>query len=132
MRAAAIGVQRAAPITEGPSRLAGMLADPVKAVRIAAAREFLSYQIASMPGPLSENLDSALGEWQQSLLAKTDFPETHMVLGGVGLTTRRMTYALGAFGEAVTLDPQLERAWIMMIRIHVALGDRPMVLQSWR
>jgi Tfp pilus assembly protein PilF len=34
-----------------------------------------------------------------------------------------MPAALQAFGEAVTLDPQLEQAWVMMIRIHAAMGD---------
>jgi predicted CXXCH cytochrome family protein len=130
VRAAAVGVQRAAPITEGPARLAALLADPVKTVRIAAAREFLSYQIARMPDRMTEDLNSAMGEWRQSLLAKADFPETHLVLGGIGLTTRRMQSALGAFGEAVILDPQLEQAWIMMIRIHAALGDREAALDT--
>ncbi len=130
VRAAAVGVQRAAPITEGPSRLAGLLADPVKTVRIAAAREFLSYQIARMPDSMGQDLGTAMGEWRQSLMAKADFPETHLVIGGIGLTTRRMDSALGAFGEAVALDPQLEQAWIMMIRIHSALGNRQAAIDT--
>ena len=64
-----------------------------------------------------------MGEWQQSLLARADFPEAQIVLAGVGLTSRNMMAALAAFTEAVTLDPQMEQAWTMIIRIHAALGN---------
>jgi len=123
VRAAAVGVQRGALETERPVRLAALLGDPVKTVRIAAAREFLSTRIARMPDSMTADLNKAMGDWQSSLLAKADFPETQVVLAGIGLTTRRMGAALQAFDEAVTLDPQLEQAWVMMVRIHSAMGD---------
>ena len=75
-------------------------------------------------------LSAAMQDWQSALEAKTDFPETQMVLGGVGLTTRRMDMALQAFGEAVELDPQLVQAWIMIIRIQSALGDNRAALKT--
>jgi predicted CXXCH cytochrome family protein len=124
VRAAAVGLQRGAPENERPARLALLLGDPVKSVRIAAAREFLSLRIARMPDRLARDLNGATRDWQGSLLAKLDFPETQIVMAGIGLTTRRMETALQAFSEAVTLDPQLEQAWIMMIRIHAAMGNR--------
>jgi predicted CXXCH cytochrome family protein len=123
VRAAAAGLQRGAPDTERPARLAALLDDPAKTVRIAAAREFLSLRIARMPDRITRNLNGAMQDWQGSLLAKADFPETQVVMAGIGLTTRRMPAALQAFGEAVTLDPQLEQAWVMMIRIHAAMGN---------
>lgn len=123
VRAAAVGVQRGAAETDRPARLAVMLDDPAKTVRIAAAREFLSLRIARMPDQISRDLNQAMRDWQGSLVAKADFPETQLVMAGIGLTTRRMDAALQAFGEAVTLDPQLEEAWAMMIRIHAAMGD---------
>ena len=124
VRAAAVGLQRDAPENERPARLALLLGDPVKSVRIAAAREFLSLRIARMPDRLARDLNGATRDWQGSLLAKLDSPETQIVMAGIGLTTRRMETALQAFSEAVTLDPQLEQAWIMMIRIHVAMGNK--------
>jgi predicted CXXCH cytochrome family protein len=130
VRAAAVGLQRGAPETERPARLAALLGDPVKTVRIAAAREFLSLRIARMPDRITRDLNGAMRDWQGSLLAKADFPETQVVLAGIGLTTRRMEAALQAFGEAVTLDPQLEQAWIMMIRIHDAMGNRDAALAT--
>lgn len=130
VRANAIAVQRGAPETDRSVRLVGMLADPVKAVRISAARNFLGMRIARMPDRMTRDLQNANSEWQQSLLAKADFPETQMVLAGIGLTTRNMQAALGAFGDAVTLDPQLTQAWVMIVRIHAALNDREKAMET--
>lgn len=130
VRAAAVGVQRGAPEGERAARLAGVLADPAKAVRIAAAREFLSLQIARMPTRVTEDLSNAMSDWQGALSAKMDFPENHIVMGGIGLTTRRMDMALRAFGEATVLDPQLVQAWVMMIRINAALGNTEAALAT--
>ncbi len=123
VRAAAIPVQRGAPETERPGLFMNMLEDPVKLVRMAAAREFLNLNIVRMPERVTESLGQAMGEWQQTLQAKADFPETQLVLAGIGLTTRRMDSALSAFGEAVRMDPQMVQAWMMMVRIHAALGN---------
>ena len=130
IRVAAISIQRGAPETERSARLVGLLGDPVKAVRIAAARGFLGMHIAYMPEKMNQDLNTAMGEWQMSLSAKADFPEAQMVLAGIGLTTRRMDVALNAFGEAVELDPQLTQAWVMMVRIHDALGDRQAAIKT--
>jgi tetratricopeptide (TPR) repeat protein len=123
VRAAAVGVQRGAAEALRANRLAPLLSDPVKAVRIATAREFLGLPGARLTPRAGEALQFSMREWQDSLLAKADFPETQLVVAGIGLTTRRMDTALRAFEEAVTLDPQLEEGWVMMVRIHAALGN---------
>ncbi|MEO1557609.1 MAG: HEAT repeat domain-containing protein, partial [Pseudomonadota bacterium] len=130
VRAAAVGLQRGAPEAERATVLGAMLDDPAKTVRIAAAREFLSLRAVQLPGDVSLDLQQAMRDWQGSLLAKADFPETQLVMAGIGLTTRRMDTALRAFGEAVSLDPQLEQGWVMMIRIHDALGNRSAALDT--
>ncbi|NIZ63044.1 hypothetical protein DL239_18930 [Sedimentitalea sp. CY04] len=132
IRVAAISIQRGAPETERSARIVGLLGDPVKAVRIAAARGFLGMRIAYMPEKMNHDLNTAMGEWQASLAAKADFPEAQLVLAGIGLTTRRMDVALNAFGEAVEMDPQLTQAWVMMVRIHDALGDRLAAIKTVR
>ncbi|WP_406651258.1 multiheme c-type cytochrome (plasmid) [Aliisedimentitalea scapharcae] len=130
VRVSAIALQRGAPEVERSARLAGLLEDPVKAVRIAAARGFLGMRIAYLPPRINENLGKAMGDWQSSLKSKADFPEAQMVLAGIGLTTRRMEIALSAFGEAVDMDPQLTQAWSMMVRIHSAMGNRQAALET--
>jgi tetratricopeptide (TPR) repeat protein len=68
-------------------------------------------------------LQTAMGEWQAAMRAKSDFPETQLVVGGIGLTTRKFDSALRAFDEAVDMDPNLIQAWFMGVRIRAALGD---------
>jgi Tfp pilus assembly protein PilF len=59
-------------------------------------------------------------EWQQSLASKFDFPETQMVMAGIGLRTRNFDSALASFQEAVAMDPQLVQSWVMIVRIQAA------------
>ncbi|MBK0326371.1 hypothetical protein I5535_03600 [Rhodobacteraceae bacterium F11138] len=129
VRASAVPLQRPVP-TEAAANLLPLLRDPMRNVRIAAAREFLGLRIAHMPDDATKALGRAMTEWQQSLYNKADFPETQLVMGGIGLTTRNMPAALSAFGEAVEMDPQLVPAWTMIARIHSALGNRQAALDT--
>ena len=123
IRSAAVGVQRGAQPIDRVQRLIPLLADPVRTVRIAAAREFTGAPIAHLPPATERMLRSASAEWRATLLAKTDYPETHLVIGGVALTLRNLRAAEAAFREAVQLDPQLTDAWAMIVRIRDAVGD---------
>ncbi len=82
VRAAAIAVQRGASPMDRVQRLVPALEDPVRSVRIAAAREFLDAPVARLPARIAEAARKATGEWRASLFAKADFPETHMAIGG--------------------------------------------------
>ncbi len=130
VRAAAISVQLGAAPTDIAARVANLLADPARDVRIAAARAFLGLPIARMPTRITDNLNRSMTDWESSLIAKADFPESQLVIAGIGLTTRRWDAALAAFGDAVEMDPQLEQAWSMIVRIHEALGNRKEALAS--
>ena len=89
---------------------------------MAAARALLD---ATPPAgsAAAEPLAAAMGEWRAALSARSDFPETHMQIGGAGLTLRDWRLAEQAFGEAAALDPQLVDAWAMIVRIRDATGD---------
>ncbi|WP_068111459.1 multiheme c-type cytochrome [Tropicimonas marinistellae] len=123
VRANAIPLQRAAPPTDMVTRLLPRLEDASRVVRIAAAREMLAAPVARLPDRHAAALDTAMGEWQASLSATSDFPETQLVLGGIALTTRNPEGALAAFREAVRMDPQLVPAWSMIVRLKAAMGD---------
>ena len=82
-----------------------------------------SAPIARLPQRSAEAHRKANAEWRASLLARTDFPETHLVLGGVALTMRNLAAAQHAFREAVRQDPQLVDAWRMLVRIALAKRD---------
>lgn len=99
-----------------------LLADPVRAVREAAVRALLDaaslHEATSGPA-----FGAVLAEWQEALVLRADFPETHLQIGGTALTLRNFDPALAAFRQAVTLDPKLVDAWSMVVRIQAAMGD---------
>ena len=124
VRAAAIALQRGAPPMDRVQRLVPAFEDPARSVRIAAARAFLDAPVARLPARIAEAARNAAGEWRASLLAKTDFPETQMAIGGAALVLRNLRAAEQAFRETVRLDPQRVEAWAMIARILAATGDR--------
>jgi predicted CXXCH cytochrome family protein len=124
VRTAAISLQRAAAAQERVQRILPALEDKFRSVRIAAARVLLGASVLRLPARNTAALKSAQREWRASLMAKADFPETHLVLGGAALVLRNPKAADRAFREAVRQDPQLVNAWRMIIRIRAALGDR--------
>lgn len=124
VRAAAIDLQRGASPQDRVLRLLPALEDKFQSVRIAAARVLLGAPFVRLPARNNKALQSAQREWRASLLAKTDFPETHIVLGGIALVLRNSRAAEQAFREAVRQDPQLIQGWRMIVRIRAAVGDR--------
>lgn len=123
VRAAAIVVQRGGEPMNKIRELTPLLSDPVRSVRMAAAREFLNAPIARFPQKIEAAYRKALSEWRTSLMARADFPETHLALGGAALTMRNLQAAEAAFREAVRMDPQLVDGWRMIIRILQARGE---------
>lgn len=125
VRQAALAAQRGAPPVERVQRLLPLITDPMRSVRIAAAREFLALPVARLPRDIAAEVGAAMGEWQASLANKADFPETHLALGGAALVLRDLGAAEAAFREAVRLDPQRTEAWRMLVRLRLAVDDRP-------
>ncbi len=122
-REAAAGVQVAAAPQDRVQRLWPLLTDQYKNVRIAAARALLGVPLHAVGPAQSQKLRMASAEWRESLNKKTDFPETHLILGGIALTLRNLPAAEGAFRETVRQDPQFVDAWVMLVRIRAALND---------
>jgi predicted CXXCH cytochrome family protein len=123
VREAAVGVQAVASPQDRVQRLVPLLADRYKSVRLATARALLATPLDTLDPAAMNNFKSASDEWKDSLRAKADFPETHLILGGVALTMRNVQAAEQAFQEAARQDPQLLDAWIMLVRIRAAVGD---------
>lgn len=124
VRAQAARLQRGADVQARINRLFALLSDDKRSVRMAAARELLDVPPGNMPPRVLADLGPAMGEWQQSLGARLDFPETHLVLGGMALALRNAPAATDAFREVVTLDPQRADAWVMLVRIAAATQGR--------
>ncbi|WP_055673843.1 multiheme c-type cytochrome [Roseibium alexandrii] len=111
------------PPQERFSAVADVLEDPVRSVRIAAARQLIGAPPVGASEDAQRAAQVANKEWQSALIAKLDFPETHAVIGGTALALRNPQAAVRAFQEATNLDAQLVDGWVMQIRIHMALQD---------
>ncbi|MDE0589184.1 multiheme c-type cytochrome [Halocynthiibacter sp. C4] len=123
IRSAAIRPQSGANPQESVLRLVELLGDPVRLVRTETVKSLLSAPVARFPEAIASNFQRAMGEWRESLSNRTDFPETHLVLGGAALGMRNLPAATEAFRTVVQLDPQREDAWSMLVRIKAAEGD---------
>jgi predicted CXXCH cytochrome family protein len=122
VRETAVGLMQSAPLQDRVSSLANAFEDPVRSVRIAAARAFLGVPVVRLPGQIQASLDNAMSEWRSAMLSRQDFPETHLQMAGMALTMRAIPAATAAFRESVRLDPQRTEAWIMLVRIAAATG----------
>lgn len=120
VRTAAVGVQRGASAQDRVLRLLDSLSDPVRSVRMEAARALLNAPIMRLPDAIQAELSAAMNEWRASLVANLDFPETHLQLGGMALVMRNAPAASAAFREVVEMDPQMIDAWVMLARIAAA------------
>ncbi|MGI9352186.1 MAG: tetratricopeptide repeat protein [Rhizobiaceae bacterium] len=123
VRSAALGTFNSAPASVRTELALASLSDPVRSVRLAAARIFVnvpSQQIASRD---RKAVARAMVEYQQSLLANADFPEVQMQMAGLAMTIRRFPAAQQALKTAVSMDPQMPQAWQTLARIQSALGE---------
>lgn len=123
VRSAAIELQAAAEPVDLLTRLLPLLSDPVKSVRIDAARNMIAVFSRPIPDDKRQALTAAFRDYQSSLAAKADFPETQMAIGGLALALRNLPAADHAFRTAAELDPQLHEAWRMRARIAWATGN---------
>ncbi len=117
VRANAVTLQRQASPRDQVQRLEPLLSDPLRNVRISAAKEVLTIPPGAMTEEQRVLAGQATAEWQGAISNRLDFPETHMVLGGMALTFRNAPAAERAFREVVTLDPQRSEAWPMLVQL---------------
>nr|WP_255731902.1 multiheme c-type cytochrome [Ruegeria sp. Ofav3-42] len=117
VRANAAPLQRQASLPDQIQRLEPLLSDPLKNVRISAAKEFLTIPTQALTAEQRQLSGQGMSEWQGAISNRLDFPETHLVLGGMALTFRNSQAAEQAFQEVVALDPQRAEAWPMLVQL---------------
>ncbi len=117
VRANAVPLQRQAELPDRVQRLEPLLSDPMRNVRISAAKEFLTIPSQVLTEEQQALVGQGMDEWQATIANRLDFPETHLVLGGMALTFRNAPAAERAFREVVTLDPQRSEAWPMLVQL---------------
>ena len=123
IRGAAVRAHRGLPAPVKVPRILPLLSDPILAVRIEVAQALLGIPPSRFAGEVREAIDKVMREYQASLLAKADFPESQMVIAGTALSMRNFRVAESAFAQAAGMDPQLIDAWAMIARLRRARGD---------
>ncbi len=128
IRANAVALQREAPMADRVARLEPLLSDPLRNVRLTTAKEFLQIPPEALSPGQHSGVQQAMADWQRSMSHRLDFPETHLVLGGLALSLRNAQAAEGAFREVVLLDPQRAEAWPMLVQLaHINRGPQAAV-----
>lgn len=122
VRQAALRLLDRVPANIKASLAAPLLRDPVRAVRLEAARAMVTVPAERLSKSVRLDARKAFGEYQQSLLAQADFPETQMQIAGLAMVTRNFAAARQALKTALDMDPQLVQAWFTLARIEAALG----------
>ena len=122
VRAAAVRLFETVPLELKENFLAPMLKDPVRAVRIEAGRQFAGQRVRRLSKADQLYARRAIDDYQQSIVANADFPETQMQIAGLAMTLKKFSLAERALRNALEMDPQLADAWISLARIQLALG----------
>lgn len=123
VRAASVSVLESVPLTLRVRLAWPLLRDPVRAVRIEAAR-----LLAAVPtGELADNrrrlLERAVAEYRDSQLAMAERPEAQMNLGNLHAARGDREKATAAYREAIALDVRFAPAYINLAELYRNLGD---------
>jgi predicted CXXCH cytochrome family protein len=108
-----------APLTQ---LVAPLLSDPVRLVRIEAARALAAADPLAIPEPHRTALAPALRELEAAEMADSDAPESHVNLGLVHLRRRDPAAAEAAYRTALRLDPAFVPALVNLADLYRARG----------
>ncbi|MCK5914533.1 MAG: tetratricopeptide repeat protein, partial [Deltaproteobacteria bacterium] len=88
-----------------------LLTDPVKWVRVEAARNLTVIPRRDLDSKLQKQLDKSLAEFQKSLEYSADFADSRMNLGALYLYRGELEMAEVAFKKAIAIDRDLYAAY---------------------
>jgi len=130
VREATLGLLDNAPPPVRTELAAPLLRDPVKAVRLEAARLMIGIPLDGLSGSDKAAARREISAYQRSLFARADFPETQMQIAGLAMVLRDFRTAQKAFRTALTMDPQLVDAWLTLARIQAATRQPDQVRET--
>ena len=110
VRAAAAATLSQADAALRAQLLAPLLADPVRQVRMEAARALAGEPAARLPAAAQQTLATALGEYEAAERFNADRPEGRANLGNLYATEGRYDEAMAAYRAALSLDPSFVQA----------------------
>ncbi len=122
VRVAALGAVAGVPPEWRLAHVAPLLADPVRAVRIDAARALATAPRDSMTPGQRAALDTDLAEYRTSQLANADRAEAHLNLGELEAQLGRLDEAEREFEIALKLNRWFPASYVNLADIHRLKG----------
>lgn len=122
VRAAALSVVEALPPERRPPLAAPRLRDPVRAVRLAAARALVGPSPAALGTDQQAELEGALAELLASERLDADRPEAHMNLATLDTRLGRPADAEASLRAALRLDPRFVPALVGLAELFRVRG----------
>ena len=102
--------------------IASLLNDPVRAVRLEAARLMAVVPPVDLDAEQTRALEAALGELMESLIADADTPAAHLNMGTLAAARGKPDLAVAAFLKALEMDPGFLPARFNLARLYSAMG----------
>jgi Flp pilus assembly protein TadD len=99
-----------------------LLNDPLRAVRLEAARALASVPEEWMSPEQRSRLAQAIEEYRRAQKVNADWPESHMNLGVLHAERGEMDEAEAAYRDALRLDPDLSGGYVNLADLYRAQG----------
>jgi len=100
-----------------------LLADPVRSVRIEAARGLAGAPARRLAESDRARFDAAVAEYEAALRFNADRPESHTEFGGLQLARGRPDAAVDSFRKALALDPAFAPAAVNLADYYRGRGQ---------
>ena len=118
VRLGAVAALESSPPAGRVGPLASLLADPIRAVRLEAARALASTPATMLPEARREARDRALDEYRQAQALHADRAEAHINLGVIEAGRRNLQAAESAFETAIARNPFFAPAYVNLAEIY--------------
>jgi tetratricopeptide (TPR) repeat protein len=125
VRTIAVGSLDRLPPEQRVPEVAPMLEDPIRAVRMEAARVLASVPLQYLVPEQRVAYDKALAEYRETQIANTDTPSGNMNLGIVAASSSDTEAAIRDYREAINLDRAFLPAQLNLATLYNQLGQNP-------
>lgn len=122
VRLAALGLVEPLEPSARQRLLSPLLADPVRAVRVEAARILADVPVSAFAPEHSIAFNRALDEYEASLALDADWPASVVALGDLRTRQGRSGDAIAAFARAIEMDPRFTAAYVSLADAHRQTG----------
>lgn len=122
VRVAAVDGLEGLPPRDRLAQAASLLKDPIRAVRIEAARVLASVPLELLDTPQRAAFDAALAELTDALTAMADMPSAHLNLGALYASRTQRDLAAQSYRTALRMDPYFVPARISLATLLSELG----------